>query len=164
MCASFTVGGPGRHEVSMGMLTRKRPPAVLFAVMGAVVVFGFAYAAWKVWNNDRALETRGEQTTARVVEIGTGKHQRIEVEFRTADGRTVRTLIGQGDEPPGAPPVVGEEITIVYDPRAPESEVADTRAPQNHQTAYLLIGAAVFGAVGVPLATIALVRRNRRGD
>jgi hypothetical protein len=61
-----------------------------------------------------------------------------------------------------AAPGAGEEIPIVYDPQAPESEVNDTRAPANHQTAYLLTGAAVFGAIGVPVATVALARANRR--
>lgn len=148
--------------MTMGISTRKRPPAALFTAVGAVVVLGFGYAAWTVWSNDRALETRGERTNARVVEVGTGKRQRIGVEFRTADGRSVRTLVGQGDEAPGPPAAVGDEIPIVYDPQAPESEVGDTRASPNHQTAYLLTGAAAFGAVGVPVATIALVRRNRR--
>jgi uncharacterized protein DUF3592 len=146
----------------MGMLTRKRPPTLLFAVLGVVVVFGFGYAAWQAWANDRALETRGETTNARVVEIGSGKHRRIEVEFRTADGRPVRALVGQGDEAPGPRPVVGDEVPIVYDPQKPESEVSDTRAPANHLTAYLLTGATVFGAIGVPVATVALARANRR--
>jgi hypothetical protein len=146
----------------MGTLTSKRPPTALFAIVGIVVVLGFGYAAWTVWNNDRALETRGETTNARVVEVGSGKHRRIEVEFRTADGRPARTLVGQGDEAPGPRPAVGDEIPIVYDPRDPGSEVRDTRAPANHKTAYLLMAATAVGAVGVPVATIALARANRR--
>jgi hypothetical protein len=146
----------------MGMLTRKRPPTALFAVLGVVVVFGFAYATWTVWSNDRALETRGEKTNARVVEVGAGKARRIEVEFRAAAGRPVRALVGQGDEAPGPRPVVGDEIPIIYDPQAPESDVRDSRAPVNHQIAYLLAGATVFGAIGVPVATVALARANRR--
>jgi hypothetical protein len=38
--------------------------------------------------------------TGRVVEV-THRKNRIYVEFDTADGRPVRTMIGQGDEPPG---------------------------------------------------------------
>ncbi|MDG4761541.1 DUF3592 domain-containing protein [Micromonospora sp. WMMD710] len=86
----------------------------------------------------------------------------IHVEFDTADGRRSQALVGQGDEPPGAVPALGDEIPIVYDPQDPEAEVADRRAPQNHRIAYLLAGVAAFGAVGVPLATLALVRDNRR--
>jgi hypothetical protein len=40
--------------------------------------------------------------------------------------------------------------------------VADARAPANHRTAYLLTAVAVIGAIGVPVATLALARANRR--
>ncbi|GAA3390525.1 DUF3592 domain-containing protein [Cryptosporangium minutisporangium] len=139
----------------------KRPPTPLFATLGLVVVLGFAYAAWTVWSNDRALEDRGQEATARVVEV-TEKKQRIEVEFRTADGRTVRTKVGQGDEAPGPAPSAGDEIPVVYDPENPESEVRDARAPVNYRMAYTLAGTAVVGAIGTTVATIALARTNRR--
>ena len=142
----------------------RRPPAPLFAGLGLVVVLGFAYATWSVWTNDRALERRGETATARVVDVGDGRQRRIEVEFRTADGRQVRTLVGQDNEPPDPRPRAGDEITVVYDPQRPESEVGDVRAPDQHRTAYLLAGATLFGAIGIPVATVALVRANRRAS
>ncbi|MGC4754684.1 hypothetical protein [Micromonospora trifolii] len=143
----------------MDLLRTRRPPAPLFAGLGLVVVIGFAIAAWTVWSNDKALQDRGVEATAQVVKVNKG---RIHVEFETPDGRRAQTLVGQGDEPPGAAPAVGDEIPIVYDPQDPEAEVADRRAPQNHSTAYLLAGVAAFAAVSVPLATVALVRANRR--
>ncbi|WP_430498645.1 hypothetical protein ACQRWP_26745 [Micromonospora trifolii] len=143
----------------MDLLRTRRPPAPLFAGLGLVVVIGFAIAAWTVWSNDKALQDRGVEATAQIVKVNKG---RIHVEFDTADGRRAQTLVGQGDEPPGAAPAVGDEIPIVYDPQDPEAEVADRRAPQNHSTAYLLAGVAAFAAVSVPLATVALVRANRR--
>ncbi|MCG5447545.1 DUF3592 domain-containing protein [Micromonospora sp. NIE79] len=142
----------------MDLLRTRRPPA-LFAGLGLVVVIGFAIAAWTVWSNDKALQDRGVEATAQVVKVNKG---RIHVEFETPDGRRAQTLVGQGDEPPGAAPAVGDEIPIVYDPQDPEAEVADRRAPQNHRIAYLLAGVAAFAAVSVPLATVALVRANRR--
>ncbi len=146
----------------MGM-GRRRPPAPLFAALGLVVVLGFAYATWTVWSNDRALQSRGENATATVVEVGTGRGRRIHVQFHTPDGRLVRAQVGQGDEPPGPRPAVGEQVPIVYDPHKPESAVRDTRAPENHTIAYLLAGTTLFGAIGIPLATVGLVRANRRG-
>ncbi|MEK8109038.1 DUF3592 domain-containing protein [Micromonospora sp. M12] len=101
----------------------------------------------------------GVEAAAQVVKVNKG---RIHVEFDTADGRRVQTLVGQGDEPPGAAPAVGDEIPIVYDPQDPDAEVADRRTPHNHRIAYLLAGVAGFAAVSVPLATVALVRANRR--
>ncbi|MER7587979.1 DUF3592 domain-containing protein [Micromonospora sp. NPDC127501] len=143
----------------MDLLRTRRPPAPLFAGLGLVVVIGFAIAAWTVWSNDQALQDRGVEATAQVVKVNKG---RIHVEFETPDGRRAQTLVGQGDEPPGAAPAVDDEIPIVYDPQDPEAEVADRRAPQNHRVAYLLAGVAAAGAVSVPLATVALVRANRR--
>jgi Protein of unknown function (DUF3592) len=133
----------------------------IFAVLGVVVVTGFAVMAIKAWSNDNALHDRGQETTARVVEVSTGKNSRVHVEFRTADGRQVQAMIGQGDEAPGARPRVGDEVPIVYDPESPTDDVRDTRAAENHTVAYVLLGAAVFGAVGVPLAVWAQSRRRR---
>ncbi|GIF77849.1 DUF3592 domain-containing protein [Asanoa siamensis] len=145
----------------MDLLRTRRPPAPLFAGLGIVVVIGFAVAAWTVWQNDRALRTRGVDASARVVQV-TEKKGRIHVEFTAADGRSVRTMVGQGDEPPGPAPAVGDEIPIVYDPQDPDAEVADRRTSPNHRVAYLLAATAAAGAIGVPLATVALVRANRR--
>ncbi|MGW4466156.1 DUF3592 domain-containing protein [Micromonospora sp. NPDC004704] len=141
---------------------RRRPPVPLFVGLGIVVIVGFAIATVQVWRNDNALRDHGERTTARVVEVDAGRANRTEVEFRTSDGRQVRALIGQGDEAPGPPPALGDEVPIVYDPQDPQADVNDARAGENHDTAYLLLGVTLFGGIGVPLATWALVRANRR--
>jgi hypothetical protein len=46
---------------------------------------------------------------------------------------------------------------------APDSEVRSSQTPPNHHVAYLLAGVTVFGAIGVPVALMALIRANRRG-
>jgi hypothetical protein len=144
---------PGRH-----------PPAPLFAALGVVVTIGFAIATYQVWRNDNALRDRGQPAAARVVEVNRGKVSRVHVEFRTADGRRVQALVGQGDEAPGPRANVGDEIPIVYDPRQPTSDVRDARAEENHRSAYLLLGFTLLGAVEVPLATWGLVREKRREE
>ena len=143
----------------MGFFRRRRPPAPLYAAMGVVVVVGFAIATWRVWSNDNALRDRGREAPARVVEMN---RSRATVEFTTDDGRRVRARIGQGDAAPGPRAVVGDAVTIVYDPRRPTDDVRDARAPENHRSAYLLLGTAIFGLIGVPLATWGIVRADRR--
>ena len=140
----------------------RRPSPVLFAVLGAVVVAGFAFMTWRIWSNDLALQSRGQETTARVTEVTSGKIERVHVAFTTQDGREVEALVGQGDEAPGPRVKPGDEIPIVYDPRHPTADVRDTRAPENHTVGYLMLGATAVGAVGVPSAVVALVRARRR--
>lgn len=96
------------------------------------------------------------------MEVSTGKNSRVHVEFRTADGRRVEAMIGQGDEAPGPRAEVGDEVPIVYDPESPTDDVRDTRAPENHTIAYVTLGATIFGAIGVPLAIWFELRRRRR--
>ncbi|BCB83016.1 DUF3592 domain-containing protein [Phytohabitans suffuscus] len=141
----------------MRWLKVRRPQVPTFAVVGVVVVFAFGYMAWSLWERDRTLDTQGVETTARVVEVG----RRIQVEFQTADGRRVRTLVAPGGEVSGARPGVGEQIPIVYDPEDPEGQVRDVRAPEGNRTAYLLGGAACFGAVAVPVALLARRRKKK---
>lgn len=145
----------------MAVFGPRRIPVWLFAVLGVVVVTGFGVMTFSVWRNDNALSERGEQAVARVVEVSSGRNSRVHVEFRTGDGRQVRSMIGQGDEAPGPRATVGEEIPIVYDPRAPTDDVRDARAPDNHTVAYLLLAVTVFGAIAVPSA-IVFARRARR--
>ena len=140
----------------------RRPSPLLFAVLGTVVVLGFAVMTWRIWSNDLALQSRGQETTARVTEVTSGKIERVHVVFTTGDGREVEALVGQGDEAPGPRVRPGDEIPIVYDPRHPTADVRDTRAPENHTVGYLMLGATVMGAIGVPSAVVALVRARRR--
>jgi hypothetical protein len=138
---------------------RRLPPVPLFIGIAIVALGGFAFATYQVWANDLALADRGQQTTARVTEVG---RERITVAFRTADGREVETLVGQGDEAPGPLPAPGDELPIVYDPQRPTSEVRDTRAPENHKVGWLLLATTVAGTIGVCFATPALIRARRR--
>ncbi|MFF5173394.1 DUF3592 domain-containing protein [Micromonospora sp. NPDC000089] len=124
-----------------------------------VVIVGFAIATWQTWSNDNALRDRGREAPARVVQVNRG---RAKVEFTTGDGRRVQARIGQGDAAPGPRPVVGDAVTIVYDPRRPTDDVRDVRAPENRQTAYVVLGATIAALIGVPLATWGLIRANRR--
>lgn len=140
----------------------RRPSPLLFAVLGTVVVLGFAFMTWRIWSNDLALQSRGQETTARVTEITTGKVERVHVVFTTRDGREVEALIGQGDEAPGPRVARGDEIPIVYDPQNPTTDVRDTRAPDNHTIGYLVLGTTTVGAVAVAFAVRALVRERRR--
>jgi hypothetical protein len=148
----------------MGLLGTRQalPPVWLFVLLGAIVVPGFAFATFQVWSNDIALRDRGQDASAVVVRVGSGSRSRVHVEFTTQDGRRVETLVGQGDEAPGPRAQPGDEIPIRYDPQNPTSEVRDTRAPENHHLAYLLLGTTVFGAVGMPLAAWHLAREHRR--
>ncbi|MEU8243928.1 DUF3592 domain-containing protein [Actinoplanes missouriensis] len=130
----------------------------LFAGMGVVVVAVFSWLTYQNWTNDLALSDQGVETTARVTDIG-GKG-RVHVEFTTADGRPVSTLVGQGDEADGTR--VGDTIPIAYDPREPTSEVRDTRVPENHRTAWFTTGMTLFALVGIPIATWQLAREHRR--
>jgi hypothetical protein len=130
----------------MPLFGSRRPlPAGLFAAMGAIVVAGFAVATYQTWSNDNALRDRGQQTTARVVNVSAGKNSRVE-----------------GDEAPGPRAKVGDEIPIVYDPRDPTSDVRDARASDNHTVASLSLAATILAAVAVPIATWALIRAKRR--
>ena len=142
----------------------RRPSPLLFAVLGTVVVLGFAVMTWRIWSNDLALQSRGQETTARVTEVTSGKIERVHVVFTTGDGREVEALVGQGDEAPGPRVRPGDEIRVVYDPQHPTADVRDTRAPENHSVGYLMLGATAFGAVGVPFAVRALVRARRRAS
>jgi hypothetical protein len=137
---------------------RWRPPPLLFGAVGLVVIAVFAVVTFQVWSNDDALRERGQQAPARVVSV----HKRVAVEFRTADGRQVRSQIGQGDEAPGPRAEVGDELTIVYDPLHPEDDLRDARAPDNHKIAYLTLGITILAALAVPAATWAAVRARRR--
>nr|WP_296073052.1 DUF3592 domain-containing protein [uncultured Actinoplanes sp.] len=134
----------------------------LYVTLGVIVVLGFAVATFQVWTNDNALRDRGRRTSARVVEIGTGKKNRVHVEFTTEQGRRVEALVGQGDEAPGARVRVGDEIPVVYDTENPTDDVRDARAPQNHKVAYLLLGVTIAGAVALPFTSWGLHREHRR--
>jgi len=148
--------------MGIGMGHSRRPSPLLFAVVGTVVVLGFAFMTWRIWSNDLALQSRGKETTARVTEVTTGKVERVHVVFATEDGREVEALVGQGDEAPGPRVRPGDEIPVVYDPRHPTADVRDTRAPENHTVAHLMLGVTVVGAVGVASAVWALLRGRRR--
>ena len=154
---------PG-HRNGMSVLRTRQvlPPTWLFVTLGVFVVSGFAFATFQVWSNDLALRDRGRETVARVVEVGTCKTSRVNVTFTTEDGRQVEALVGQGDEAPGDRVKVGEEIPIVYDPEHPTADVRDSRAPENHSTAYLLLGVTAFAAVTLPVAAWHLARERRR--
>ena len=144
----------------MGLVRTKPtlPQVWLYVLFGAIVVPGFAFMTYQVWSNDVALRDRGQEASAVVTQAG----KRVHVEFTTRDGRRLEALVGQGDEAPGAPAQSGDEIPIVYDPQDPTADVRDARAPENHRVAYLLLGATVFGAVGMPLAAWHLAREHRR--
>ncbi|HEU5472940.1 MAG TPA: DUF3592 domain-containing protein [Actinophytocola sp.] len=139
-----------------------RPSPVLFAALGAVVISVLVVATWQVWSNDNALSERGQQASGRVVKVTTGKNSRVHVEFRTADGRQVRSTIGQGDEAPGPRAKAGDLVAIIYDPLHPEDDLRDARAPENHKVASLLLGATVLAVVAIPAATWAGIRARRR--
>jgi len=144
------------------MARSRRPSPLLFAVVGTVVVLGFGFMTWRILSNDLALRSRGQETTARVTEVTTGKVSRVHVVFRTGDGREVEALVGQGDEAPGPRVEPGAEIPIVYDPEHPASDVRDTRAPENHTIGYLMLGTTVVGGIAVGFAVRALIRERRR--
>ncbi|WP_433830929.1 hypothetical protein ACQP2E_12160 [Actinoplanes sp. CA-015351] len=140
------------------MGSRKLPPLWLYISLGVIVVGVFAWLTVRNFSNDFALRDRGVETTAQVTEVG-GKG-RVHVTFTTADGRTVDTLIGQGDSVGGTR--AGDTVPIVYDPRNPAGEVRDTRVPENHRVAWFTLGATIFGAVGVPMASWKLAQAHRR--
>ncbi|MEV0675150.1 DUF3592 domain-containing protein [Actinosynnema sp. NPDC050436] len=141
----------------MGILvSKKRPPAWLFGLVGAVVIAGFAYATFTMWRNDVALSERGQQTSARVVDTG----KRDEVEFRTADGEQVHALIGQRLSGPQL--AVGEQVEIVYDPADPTSDVDDVRARDDHSVTFLMFGVTLAAALSIPVVTWRLARSSSR--
>ncbi|MEU4560103.1 DUF3592 domain-containing protein [Actinoplanes sp. NPDC023936] len=140
------------------MSSRRLPPVWLFAGMGVVVVALFSWLTYQNWTNDLALADRGVETTARVTDVGS--KGRVRVEFTTADGRQVSTLVGQGDEADGTR--AGDTIPIAYDPQNPTSEVRDTRVPENHRLAWFTTGITLFALVSVPIATWHLAREHRR--
>ncbi|MGW0519947.1 DUF3592 domain-containing protein [Crossiella sp. NPDC003009] len=139
----------------MGNLSSRRPPAWLFGLVGAIVIGGFAWAAYQVWSNDQALAERGQRAMAKVVDT----NKRDEVEFRTQDGRQVRALIGQRLS--GSAVAVGEEIEIVYDPADPTSDVDDARATGDRSFAYLMSAITIFAAAAISAVTWHLARMSR---
>ncbi|HEX8626966.1 MAG TPA: DUF3592 domain-containing protein [Catenuloplanes sp.] len=140
--------------------SRRLPPLWLFITMGIVVTGVFGYGAYREWRADSALQQRGQPAPARVVEITRGRHTTAYVEFRTADGRQVRAAIDSGA--PGPLPSVGDQVPIVYDPEQPASDVWDTRVPVEHRETSMFLGAMLFGAIGFPVAALALARARRR--
>jgi Protein of unknown function (DUF3592) len=132
----------------------------LFALTGLVVVGGFAFMTVRIWTNDNTLAERGQQASAQVVAVDQGRADRSRVEFTTADGRRVQALIGQGDEGPDLK--VGDGVQVVYDPQEPTADVRDVRVEANHKLAYLMLGATILGAVGVPLALWRMRRAKAR--
>jgi hypothetical protein len=72
---------------------------------------------------------------------------------------TVR--ITDSREAPGPRAGVGDGVPIALDPESPTDDVRDTRAAEHHNTAYLLLGATIFGALGVPSASWVESRRRR---
>jgi hypothetical protein len=120
-------------------------PLFLFAVLVVSSVFG--WLAFDSWRGARALEERGQATTATVVEVGTGKARRVTVEYTPAGGRPVRVMVRQGDTVTPLPRV-GEEIPIRYDPRDPSAEVRDPRSDKEGRrtTIWIPAFAAVAGA------------------
>ena len=142
----------------MSLLRVRRPPAWLFALMGIVVVGGFAFMTVRIWTNDNALAERGQQASARVIAVDQGRAGRTRVEFTTAEGQRVQSLVGQGDEGPDLQ--LGNDVQVVYDPQEPTADVRDVRVEDNHTLAYLTLTATVLGAVAVPFA-LWRMRRDR---
>lgn len=142
----------------MKLLGVRRPPAWLFALIGVVVVGGFAFITFKIWSNDNALTDRGQQAQARVVAVDQGRAGRTRVEFQTGDRQQVQALIGQGDSGPDLK--VGDDVRIVYDPQDPAADVRDVRVEANHTLAYLTLGITIVGAIAVPLVVWRLRREK----
>jgi hypothetical protein len=133
-------------------MSPRRTPLPLFILMAAVVLGTFAFVIARTWLNHDALASRGRTAPAAIVEIGAGRGHRITVEYRTGDGRAVRTLIDQGDEVRDPTPHVGDHLSVVYDPSDPTAEVRDTRVPPNHQVELFIV--TVVGLIfAVGLAT-----------
>ena len=67
------------------------------------------------------------------------------VRFQTADGRTVEFQNGIGTN---APPRVGDEVTVIYDPARPEdAKVALSDTFRINPKVFLAVGAVFLGAV-----------------
>lgn len=142
----------------MAARTLRVPHPLLVAILGIVVGLGLAVFAVTDMTDDRALDTRGQETTARVVEVTERrwpKAPRLQVEF-TADGRTARAWIA-GDR--GDTPRTGQEVRVRYDPRDPEG---NTAAADRTGANWLLFAVAALFLIGAPALAWFVIRPVRR--
>jgi hypothetical protein len=122
---------------------------VFGAIFLAVGIFGIRY--------DQRLRKRGKRTTGSVVDLqyqhdmNSGTYRPV-LEFRTADGATVRAEASEGGNPP--PARVGDQVPVLYDPGNPSVAEIDTFMGRGTWIA------AVAAAVGLALivATVVHVR------
>ena len=157
--ASALVAPPGgtaaEDPVTRRLLTRARVTSWVALTVGLAALVGFVVAASD--QEDRAAEllAHGTRVPGVVTEVHNGLRNpgHIDVAFSIGSQRTVRR-INLDDASPSY--VVGEPVTVVYDPRNP-SRVRTTRE-QNESTAstwlivLLFVGALlllVYGTLGV---------------
>ncbi|GAB2570519.1 DUF3592 domain-containing protein [Kribbella endophytica] len=117
------------------------------------LVFAVAVLTFGVWvgRDTYFLQQRGEVVPATVLDVGSGKHPKIEVRYTTKGGQTVQDGTTNYDQA-----TAGGTIDVVYDPRKPtRMQAAD------YGFDYVLPGLA--GALGVGLLAYAGTQFYRRG-
>ncbi|GAA1529300.1 DUF3592 domain-containing protein [Kribbella lupini] len=117
------------------------------------LAFAVAVLAFGVWvgSDTYLLQHRGEVVPATVLDIGSGKHPKIEVRYTTQAGQTVEDSTGNYDQA-----TAGSTIDVVYDSRHPtRMQAAD------YGFDYVL--PSLTGALGAGLLAYASTQFYRRG-
>ena len=109
-----------RHrETFWQWLNGRGPSTVVLLVVAAIA----SLAAWEVHTDVGALRDRGRSATGVVVEVWYAKGAHVEVRYMPQDGHEVVAEVVTAGETPD----VGDPVSVVYDPLAPESRVVDAR-------------------------------------
>jgi hypothetical protein len=128
----------------------------IFLIAAIAVVFG----AVSVYTDEAYMRDHGVVVPARVVELTPGKtSEHVFVTFTTQDGQTMSHV-----EPSSYSwtpyPLVGDILSIRYNPRHPDVMAQDTRASHNAWIAPIILGILALALVSIGVLFWAFVRRK----
>lgn len=135
--------------------SNSRPVATTFLAVTALVL---VVVTWTRWSDATALDERGVDAPAVVVDVvpGSRSGDTVTVRYTTGDGRLVLADVGEHEW--AQRPRVGDEVTVRYDPQDPEGNVTDAAGgPDGGLTV-------VLGVCAVAAAVLAVLTARGRVD
>jgi hypothetical protein len=142
-------------------------PAVGFAMMIAMGLFfialGAAQTISQLKSGAASMRSVAQVTTIVLKRSADGTtYAYPEIEFKTADGRSVRTTLDWGSSPSAYEP--GDELQILYDPLAPDHVQANSFVSRWLINIILLAAGTLFAGAGLIPSMLAVkeIRRIRR--